>query len=66
MLSVRLKPPKVGDLVRLGQHIGIVEKQTGLDLKVRWNQGILDDNGKPLSVGWSWYRGKDLEVISEA
>ena len=63
---MKLKPPKVGDLVQLGQHVGLVEKKRGLDLKVRWNQGILDDNGKPLSVDWSWHRRGDLEIISRA
>ena len=63
---MKLEPPKIGDLVRLGQHIGLVEKKRGLDLKVRWNQGILDDNGKPLSVDRSWHRRGDLEIISRA
>jgi len=64
---VKLKPPKVGDLVKRGQRVGIVERKTGLgELKVRWLQRQLDGNGDPISVGWSWHRRGDLEVISSA
>ena len=66
MLSVKLKPPKVGDLVKRGQRVGIVEKRQFLNLKVRWMQRQLDGNGDPISVGWSWYRRGDLEVLSRA